>query len=280
VTVYDFAKQQSVLVSQIMGGNPNLRASRNQRLQLSAALGPFTRHRLTASSSIESARTGNKIGVISEVTPALEAAFPERFIRDENGALTAIDRRPVNFADAQNLSLRSSFSLALVQRKHALQTWTFSLAHAWLLKDSTRFKADLPDTNRLAGDSGGISRHAFTFRTEWNRGAWKANADVAWRSPNRIRATNGIDSAGDLLVRPAFDMNLAASWQLRTQIHPAGADGVPRTITRMTLDVGIDNLLDTRRSASLASGGMASGYERDAIDPLGRTVSVKINYRF
>jgi len=60
----------------------------------------------------------NPISSIS-VTPAIEAAFPERFVRDGSGQLIGVDLRPLNFDRARRdtLQLGLSFSKPLRSRR-------------------------------------------------------------------------------------------------------------------------------------------------------------------
>src|SRR3546814_3402940 len=44
------------------------------------------------------------------LTPEIEAAFPDRVIRDDDGTLLAIDQRPVNFERATNSQVRWGFN--------------------------------------------------------------------------------------------------------------------------------------------------------------------------
>src|SRR5204862_363593 len=46
------------------------------------------------------------------VTPEIEAAFPQRFARDDTGQLVAVDLRPVNFDSARRDTLRVGFDFS------------------------------------------------------------------------------------------------------------------------------------------------------------------------
>ena len=106
--IFDFTTGQTVLVNAITGGNRNLQADRRNVWKLGANWQPWqnTDFRLRADyvhSTIE-----RPISSIS-VTPAIEAAFPGRFVRDAAGQLTAVDLRPINFDQARKETLRIGF---------------------------------------------------------------------------------------------------------------------------------------------------------------------------
>jgi hypothetical protein len=52
------------------------------------------------------------------VTPAIEAAFPERFVRDETGQLVSVDFRPVNFESSRRDTLRVGFDFSKPLKSH------------------------------------------------------------------------------------------------------------------------------------------------------------------
>lgn len=110
-TVYDFATGQTVLVNTIEGGNPNLReeTQRDWKLGLTWDLPVLDRSTLL----VEFFRN-NSSDVTSDfplLTPTIEAAFPGRVTRDQNGQLLAIDQRPVTFDTVRSSSVRYGLSL-------------------------------------------------------------------------------------------------------------------------------------------------------------------------
>ena len=112
VAVYDFTRGETALVSVLSGGNPALRKEQQRDLKLSAnwelpgvknssLLVEFFRNRsndMTASFPV--------------LTPAIEAAFPGRAVRDGSGRLVSIDRRPVTLAEAGATRLRYGINLS------------------------------------------------------------------------------------------------------------------------------------------------------------------------
>jgi hypothetical protein len=106
VRVFDLVRGQSAIVTQITGGNPNLLADDRRVLKLGMTLKPFSETDLSLIANFTSARTRNAIESLSFPTAAIQAAFPDRFIRDADGNLVTIDARPVNFFRERSDQLR------------------------------------------------------------------------------------------------------------------------------------------------------------------------------
>ncbi len=108
VPVFDAATGRTVLVSRIDGGNPDLAAQHRHVMKLGLTLKPLPKRDLTITASYFSRQTRNIISAFptGSATAAIEAAFPDRFIRDDAGNLTEFDSRPVNFAEEDRRDFR------------------------------------------------------------------------------------------------------------------------------------------------------------------------------
>jgi outer membrane receptor for ferrienterochelin and colicin len=106
--IFDFSTGQTVFVDAITGGNPNLRADRRTVMKLSGNWQPFKDTDLRLRADYVHQTIDNPISNIT-VTPAVEAAFPSRFVRNSSGQLTSIDLTPVNFDESQRDQLRLGF---------------------------------------------------------------------------------------------------------------------------------------------------------------------------
>ncbi|MEC3909931.1 TonB-dependent receptor [Sphingobium sp. CR2-8] len=126
VSVFDYATGQSVFVSQIAGGNATLRESVRDQFRLNARIKPFDKPNLTMTATYLNSRTRNPIAAFPTPTPALEAAYPQRFIRDADGNLLQIDARPINFLRSQSEQLRWGLDLSIPIKSHVQK-----LVEAW-----------------------------------------------------------------------------------------------------------------------------------------------------
>lgn len=111
VPVFDFTRGETTLATITTGGNPFLLAETQRDIKLSAAyeLDLFDR----ADIRVEYFR--NRSDDVTEgfplLTPAIEAAFPDRVTRDAEGRLVAIDRRAVTFAERNSSRIRYGINL-------------------------------------------------------------------------------------------------------------------------------------------------------------------------
>jgi hypothetical protein len=124
--VFDFATGQTVLVTAITGGNPNLRSDRRNVVKLSGNWQPFPKQDLRFRVDYVHQTIANPISDLS-VTPGLEAAFPGRFVRASSCPeqeppgpcpLLSVDLRPVNFASSTRDQMRIGFDFSHPLKSH------------------------------------------------------------------------------------------------------------------------------------------------------------------
>jgi iron complex outermembrane recepter protein len=110
--IFDFTSGETVLVTAITGGNPGLEADRRNVLKLGANWKPFAETDLRLRGEYVLSRLDNPISSFPGPSEALEAAFPERFVRNSDGELVSVDLRPVNFDSARRDTLRIGFNFS------------------------------------------------------------------------------------------------------------------------------------------------------------------------
>jgi hypothetical protein len=156
ISVFDYAKGATVFITQLSGGNANLKASVRDQFRLSATIKPLDKSNLTLTAMYLRSHTDNPIASFPTASPALEAAFPDRFMRDEDGNLLQIDARPVNFLESRSSQLRwgVDFSIPLkssIQKK--FEAWRS--AGAKPEDRPTDLRALFGDRDRRPGGDGG-----------------------------------------------------------------------------------------------------------------------------
>ena len=107
--VFDFTTGRTVNVTAISGGNAGLDADRRSVIKLGGNYKPFEKTDLRLRVDYVSSTIDNPISSLPGPSAALEAAFPERFIRDGGGNLTSVDFRPVNYDQSRRQTLRWGF---------------------------------------------------------------------------------------------------------------------------------------------------------------------------
>ncbi|MGE5561837.1 MAG: TonB-dependent receptor [Bacillota bacterium] len=115
--IFDFTTGQTVLVNAITGGNPDLQSDTRHVLKLGANWQPFEKTDLRLRGEYVHQTIDNPIQSLN-VTPTLEAAFPDRFVRDASGQLVSVDLRPVNFDRSERDTLRVGFDFSKPLKSH------------------------------------------------------------------------------------------------------------------------------------------------------------------
>jgi iron complex outermembrane receptor protein len=108
--ILDYATGRTVDVTRIDGGNSALVADERNVLKIGLTWKPFAARDLTISGNYVTSRIDNPIMTFPAATAQIEAAFPDRFVRDASGELTQVDYRPVNFAREDREEFRWGFN--------------------------------------------------------------------------------------------------------------------------------------------------------------------------
>jgi hypothetical protein len=109
VSFFDFATGETVLVTTFTGGNPDLNADTRNVLKIGGNWKPFDKTDLRLRAEYVHQSIDDPQGNVSGASEAIESAFPDRFVRDENGTLVAVDLRPLNFQESRRDTFRWGF---------------------------------------------------------------------------------------------------------------------------------------------------------------------------
>lgn len=114
VRVFDYQTGQTVDVIRTAGGNPDLAAQDARNIKLGVTFRPLTSSRTNLSlvGNYLNSRISRPIAAFPTATPQIEAAFPDRFTRDADGNLVAIDARPINFRERNRENIRWGFNFS------------------------------------------------------------------------------------------------------------------------------------------------------------------------
>lgn len=108
--MFDFTTGETVLVTAITGGNPELLADKRKVLKIGGNWKPWEETDLRLRAEYVRSRLDRPVSSFPGVSAALEAAFPERFERDiATGELISADFRPVNYDQARRDTFRWGF---------------------------------------------------------------------------------------------------------------------------------------------------------------------------
>lgn len=106
VPLFDYTTGRTVNVTQVTGGEPGLIADNRNVLKIGLTLKPVPTQDLTITANYIKSDIDNPISMFPAASAAIEAAFPNRFVRDAEGDLIEEDIRPVNFARSERSEIR------------------------------------------------------------------------------------------------------------------------------------------------------------------------------
>jgi hypothetical protein len=290
IRLFDYPRGETVEVTEITGGNPDLRADRRRTLAVGVNVGPLV-GKLRIGADYKRVRIDRPTAALPAATAAIQAAFPERFIRDSNGALVGVDSRPVNF-DRQDLKqlhwgavwrysadrngghrsseMADDVSVNDEGEKSGLRLH-LSVDHTLMLKDRLLLRRGLPSLDLLhggaAGPYGGESRHQLRWEAGASRAGFGARIIGTWRSGTTIEE-NG----------RASSLHFSPLMQNELRLNAALDSVVPRFdwAHGARLSVSVANLFNEKQKVRDANGRTPLIYQRDYLDPLGRTVTVSL----
>ena len=114
--VFDGRTGATVFADVLTGGNPDLRREgrRDRKLAVNWSPAGLTGERGDSTFTVEylTNRSDDVTAGFPLLTPAIEAAFPDRVTRGPDGALLRLDQRPVTFDRLRSSRLRFGFSLS------------------------------------------------------------------------------------------------------------------------------------------------------------------------
>ena len=333
--VFDLTSGESVPVTAITGGNPDLDADTRNVFKLGANWKPFDETDLRLRADFVHSVIKDPIASFPGPSADLEEAFPERFLRDGSGNLVAVDFRPVNFRESRRDTLRWGFDFSKpLKSARPSQSQidqlrarfrppvgarpegapppadagprteggqgrraggggfgggrgggmfggsnrgrlTFSLTHSLTLQDEAEI-ADGLRLDYLDGDAvnnfGGRPRHQVEMQAGWANNGLGARLSGNWRSATRVESDSGDLRFSDLAT---VDLRLFANLGERFDLvakHP--------WLIGSSVRLEVDNLLDSKPKVRDFSGEVPFSYQRDLLDPLGRTVTISFRKLF
>ena len=110
VRYFDYATGQTVDVTQISGSNRALIGDNRNVFKAGATIRPWVDKQFSININYTDQRIDNPISGFPSATAQVQAAFPDRFLRDASGSLIEVDQRPVNLDWTSRRSLRWGFN--------------------------------------------------------------------------------------------------------------------------------------------------------------------------
>ena len=311
--IFDYTNGVVPRAAVVTGGNPDLLTDRRRTFKLSADWQPVDAVNLRLRADYAHVRIDRPVSSIT-VSPDLEAAFPQRYVRDAAGNLVSVDLRPLNLDNARRDTLRFGFDFTKpLQSKKASQAdlqrllgraqsagiavpqgsaaaapnslaaapangrLTFSLTDTLTLVDRAMIRPGLPELDYLHGAP--IGQTGGQPRHQVQAQAGWSNNGIGARVGANWRSSTEVDTlTGDTLhFSPVatFDLRLFANVG---QYLPIVSRHPWLRGASMRFEVG--NILNARPKVHDAAGLVPIGYEPSMLDPLGRTFMISFRKQF
>lgn len=276
---FDFVTGASAPIAVTGGGNTDLRPEERQIRTLGIGWRPIKDKQLNLGLSYIDTSITDQVANLVSATAALQAAFPDRFVRDDTGRLLRADIRPVNLSREVERKLKAEISFfgpvgptPPPPAKDAPpppdrpQLWSFLTVTARLSDRLTlrpgQGELDLLDGETLDGNSG-RPRYEVMGNIGGSLGAFRMGTYGNWRPATRIRST-----------LPASDLRFSGLTFLGLYSQIQADKIAPRApwAKRMTFQFDVQNLLNQRVDVRDRTGTIPYRFQPSFLDPYGRIV--------
>ena len=272
----------NVDILEVTGGNPLLRAQRDDSRRLSVIITPFASNALVLSGNYSEIRNRDVVTAFPAATPSLLLAFPERFVRTPDGQLVLIDVRPLNFARQNERQLRTGLEFSAPvgpgRGRAGRARLQFSINHAWILNSSVQVREGTTAIDLLSRNAFGLGgaaqpRHEVGAILGYARRGFGVRMTAQYRSASYLAL--GSNSVPDSLrFSPLTTFNVRAFIEGQ-RIAPSA---VWLKGTRFT--ASLNNISAARETVRDLRGGTPLRYQPTYLDPVGRTVLFELRKAF
>jgi hypothetical protein len=282
VEMFDFVTGQTVFVTSIAGGSPNLRATDDRVASFGLSLGPFL-GKTTFSAHYEQNRIRNAVGTLPPLTADVELAFPERFMRGADGTLIEIDNRSVNLQHQDLDDLKWGFNawvpFGSPSPGGAPNRFEFSAFDTWYLKDEILIRDGIPPLDLLRGapsnGSGGQPRHQIDMSALVYKDGMGAVVSGAWRSATSVDSSE-VNQPDVLHFSALGTVNFRMFADLGRLPVTHGAQWAQGARVAFL----VLNVFDRRQSVQDSEGSTPIAFAPGYVDPVGRTVWLTVRKAF
>lgn len=286
VPLFDFVTGRTAIVTLTQGGNPDLAPEKKHVRSVALNLKPFADKDMHLSLTYEDSDTRDQTGDIYSVTPELEAAFPERFVRDSSRQLTAVTFQPINFYRRRQRTLHMTVSAnGSVGRKppdepggkkpqDSRPYYYAGAGPSIRFSDRLQLRAGSPELDLLGGDSvngGGTPRLSGYFYGGIGYLGNQIGINGWYQASERVRSDN---PTSDLFFSPLFKLNVSLGISVHHFTPKVG------WTHHLQLKIGVDNVTDARVQVHDRNGDVPNRFQAELLDPIGRTAKLTLRKLF
>ncbi|HXH15992.1 MAG TPA: TonB-dependent receptor [Sphingomonas sp.] len=285
VPLFDFATGRSTLVTLFLGGNPALAGERRRTRSIGATVKPFAKSELRIGATYDATDIRDGIQTIFALTPAIQTALPEYFVRNDTGALVSVAFRPINvFRERQrtlNVTLAASGQLGRAKppttpggRPPDRPTFYGGIGPTLRFSDRIQLRPGMPTLDLLGGDtlSGGTTQRLAGYG--YGGLNYLGNGGTFDFYCTGGATVRGSVAASTLAFAPVCKINVSGS----LSIHHF----LPRQdwTQHMGFKLEIANITDARQRVRDATGVVPYRYQPDLLDGVGRSVVLSLRKLF
>jgi hypothetical protein len=301
VRYFDPLRGETVDVTLVTGGTPGLLRQTDETRRIGVNFSPLPSLGLRLTSDYSEFRQLNATTEFPSASSIIIQVFPERFTRDVNGRLVAVDSRPVSFPRRSERQVRTGFLLDLPLGRGGGRVASvaddeesaagriaeggsrirprlqISAAHTWLMASRLVARTGRAPIDLLSQDAvgfGGLGqpRHRFDATVTYAERGLGARLSLQSRGPSFIEA--GGSSANTLRFAPLTTFSIGA-WVRGERIAPRSPllRGVRVNISFLNVTGVRERVEDRFRVTPLS-------YQPGYRDPVGRSVEISIRKTF
>jgi len=303
VPVFDFATGNTVFVTTISGGNPALTADSRNVIDLGANIRFKKPDGLSLVANFTRIRADDPISSFPSLSPAIEAAFPDRVVRDGNGQLVSLDLRAVNYLREETDRVRWGVNYSSGGRGRGGRgggmrmggggrpgggdagpqplNWRVSLYQTIVLRDRITIRGGLPVLDRLNGAATGSGGGQPRSSIDANAGLFKDGlggfVQLSYASGTHVDGSTGGATSSDLDFGSVFNLNLRVfvNFDQKEKL----VESMP-WLKGSRIRLSINNLTGSVQEVRDGTGAIPLRYQPGFIDPYGRSFEVSFRKQF
>lgn len=282
VPVFDFGTGRTEITTLVTGGNPDLLAERRLVRSFTVSLKPFAKREWRINATYAATTIRDQTGTVQAITPQTDAILPDLFVRDANDRLTSVIYQPINFdvEEVRTLNLTVNVNGQFAKAPAAAgkpprsSTYYGGIGPSLKFSDRLQLRPGTPELDLLAGDTvrgWGMPRfYGYAYGGINHRGMG-LTFNAWYQAPNRILSD---DPAGNLRFSSLFKLNLGAYVGLGEVLKDQ------KWARKLRLGLDIDNATDARQRVTDGNGLVPNRFQRDYMEPVGRTVTLSLRRLF
>lgn len=285
VSIFDFATGRATLVTLRVGGNPALAAERRTVQSVGVSLKPLASSALRIAASYEWTAIANGIDTVYTRSRATQAALPDLFVAGPDGALDSIAYRPINLYRERRQALVLTLNgYGMIGRTHPAPgpgkkpppraNVYGGIGPTLLIEDRVTLRPGTAPLDLLAGDT--LSSWVKPRLAGYGYGGVGyrgSSAAFDFYCTGSARIQGGV-AASTLAFAPMCKINGSVTLNPHALFLRQGWS------RNLTFKLETANLTNTRQRVRAADGSIPYRYQRDLLDPIGRTVRLSLRKRF